>query len=173
MSQRIFWFLAAIAAVVLFGTVSPVSAAEEAVRRGAVTNLPLPRYVSLKVDEAFVRRGPSKTHRIDWVLTRRNMPLMITAEYENWRRVQDRDGVGGWVHYALLTGARTVLVEEDMLALHDRPQDNAPIAAQLQVGVIAKLGDCTVDWCHLEAGGYDGWAHKTALWGVDPDEIRE
>ena len=47
--------------------------------RGSVTNLPLPRYVSLKVDEAFVRRGPSKTHRIDWVLTRRNMPLMITA----------------------------------------------------------------------------------------------
>ena len=57
-----------------------------------VTNLPLPRYVSMKAAEGNVRRGPSLTHRIDWVFKRRGMPLQITAEYGNWRKVQDRDG---------------------------------------------------------------------------------
>ena len=38
--------------------------------RGAVTNLPLPRYVSLKTGEGNARRGPGSTHRIDWVFTR-------------------------------------------------------------------------------------------------------
>ena len=64
---------------------------------GCVTNLPLPRYVSLKGSEGNARRGPGLTHRIDWVFTRAGMPLKITAEYENWRRVEDNEGAGGWV----------------------------------------------------------------------------
>ncbi|CAN0582077.1 unnamed protein product, partial [Ectocarpus sp. 12 AP-2014] len=64
--------------------------------RGPVTNLPMPRYVSMKAAEGNVRRGPSRAHKIDWVFKRRGMPLMITAEHGHWRRVQDRDGAGGW-----------------------------------------------------------------------------
>lgn len=142
-------------------------------KRGPVTNLPLPRYVSLKANEGNVRRGPSLTHRIDWVFTRRDMPLEITAEHGHWRRVQDRDGAGGWVHYALLSGARTVLVEQDMAPLHDRPDAASPVDAALELGVVARLGECTLDWCKVSAGGYKGWIEKTAVWGVDKDEIRE
>ena len=53
---------------------------------------------------------PGLTHRVDWVFTRAGMPLKITAEYENWRRVEDFEGAGGWVHYSLLSGVRTVMV---------------------------------------------------------------
>lgn len=141
--------------------------------RGPVTNLPLPRYVSLKASEGNVRRGPSLSHRIDWVYKRRDMPLEVTAEHGHWRRVRDRDGAGGWVHYALLSGARTVIVEQDMLALHQRPDPATPVTARLEMGVIARLGDCGPDWCRLSAGGYRGWVPKTAVWGVRPDELRD
>ena len=147
-----------------------VAAAQD---KGPVTNLPLPRYVSLKTGEGNARRGPSLTHRIDWVYKRPDMPLQITAEHGHWRRVQDRDGAGGWVHYSLLSGVRTVLVEEDMLALRLRPDDQSPESARLGLGVIARLGECEVDWCRISAGGYRGWARKSALWGVDPGEVRE
>ncbi len=141
--------------------------------KGPVTNLPLPRFVSMKANEGNVRRGPSLTHRIDWVYKRRDMPLEITAEHGHWRRVRDRDGAGGWVHYSLLSGVRTVIVEKDFLQLHQRADPNTPVKAQLELGVIARLGECGATWCHLTAGGYNGWAPKTALWGVSPDEIRE
>lgn len=146
------------------------AAAEE---RGTVTNLPLPRYVSLKASEANVRRGPSLTHRIDWVFVRRSIPLRITAEHGHWRRVQDREGAGGWVHYSMLSGVRTVTVEEDRLALRARPDARAPVTAELEAGVIARLGDCRPDWCRLTAGGYRGWARKAGLWGVAPEELRD
>jgi SH3-like domain-containing protein len=146
-------------------------AAEE--KRGPVTNLPLPRFVSLKATEGNVRRGPSLTHRIDWVFKRRDMPLEITAEYGHWRRVQDRDGAGGWVHYALLSGVRTVLIEQDMTPVHLRPDPNAPVTAAFELGVVARLGECTIAWCRISAGGYRGWAEKRVLWGVAPDELRE
>lgn len=157
--------------VVLLGIVA--GAARAAEDRGPVTNLPLPRFVSLKASEGNVRRGPSLSHRIDWVFKRRDMPLEVTAEYGHWRRVRDREGAGGWVHYALLSGARTVIVEQPLLDLHVRPDERTPVAAKLERGVIARLGDCDVEWCRVSSGGYKGWAPKSALWGVMPDEIRE
>lgn len=138
---------------------------------GPETNLPLPRFVSLKGDDANVRRGPSLSHRIDWVFTRAGMPLMITAEYGNWRRVVDREGLGGWVHYALLSGARTVIVDQDMEPLYARADADAPVNAMLEAGVIARIDRCERDWCRISSGGYRGWAPKTALWGVGADEV--
>jgi SH3-like domain-containing protein len=141
--------------------------------RGKVTNLPIPRYVSIKASEANVRRGPGLTHRIDWIFKRRDMPVEITAEYEHWRRVRDRDGASGWVHYSLLSGMRTVIVDQDLLELRARPDAAAPIKARLEMGVIARLEDCGPDWCRLSTGGFRGWSPKGALWGVAPDEIRD
>ena len=166
--RSIFRTLAGVLAVLIAST-----AVAEGLSKGPVTNLPLPRYVSMKASEGNVRRGPSLSHRIDWVFTRRDMPLRITAEHGHWRRVQDRDGQGGWVHYALLSGVRTVLVERDMLQIHARPDENSPVVAAFETGVIARLGACSKTWCRLSAGGYRGWAPKDALWGVRADEIRD
>jgi SH3-like domain-containing protein len=149
------------------------SAAASQAERGPVTNLPLPRYVSLKASEGNVRRGPSLTHRIDWIYKRRGMPLEITAEHGHWRRVRDNEGAGGWVHYSLLSGVRTVVVQRDMMALHTRPDATSPTEARLGYGVIARLGECLPEWCRLSAGGYRGWAPKPDLWGVRADELRD
>jgi len=140
---------------------------------GPVTNLPIPRFVSLKVDEGNVRRGPSKTHRIDWVFQRRNMPLEITGEYGNWRRVRDRDGAGGWVHYSLLSGMRTVIVQKNMLPLLKTPDPDAPVNAQAEIGVVARLGECLRNWCRITAENQRGWVPKSTIWGVNPEEVRD
>ncbi|NDR59340.1 aspartyl-trna synthetase [Pseudoruegeria sp. M32A2M] len=151
----------------------PAQAADQPVTRGPVTNLPLPRFVSLKTSEGNARRGPSLSQRIDWVYTRRGLPLEVTAEFGHWRRVRDRDGAGGWVHYSLLSGVRTVLVEQDMVELHAQPSEDAETLAQAEIGVVARLGECTVTWCRITAGGERGWVQKSALWGVKADETRE
>lgn len=139
---------------------------------GPETNLPLPRYVSLKASESNVRRGPSLSHRIDWVFQRKSMPLRVTAEYGHWRRVMDRDGQGGWVHYTMLSGARTVIIEEEIV-IRRRPETTGVEIAQLEPGVVARLGECAPDWCRVNVAGYRGWAPKTALWGVAADELRD
>ena len=141
--------------------------------RGSVTNLPIPRFVSIKSDECNVRLGPSLSHKIDLVFTRKGMPVEITAEYGHWRRVRDRDGVGGLVHYSLLSGSRNVIIEEDMLSLHIRPNPDTQVAARLEMGVIARLNECSEGWCRLTAVGYKGWAPQKALWGIKENEIIE
>ena len=141
--------------------------------RGPVTNLPLPRFVSLKGSEGNARRGPSLSHRIDWVFRHAGMPLRITAEFGHWRRVEDRDGAGGWVHYSLLSGVRTVIVEDDMTEVHARSDTKSAVVALAEAGAIAKLEDCTADWCEIAAEDADGWVPKDKIWGVEADEIRD
>ena len=139
--------------------------------KGTVTNLPLPRFVSLKKGDVNVRRGPGLTHRIDWIFTRAGMPLKITAEYEHWRRVEDETGEGGWVQYAMLSGARSVLVETDMAEFHSTADLASDVAFQAERGVIGRLLECAVDWCRVAVDGNKGWVAKADLWGVTPDEV--
>lgn len=141
--------------------------------KGAVTNLPIPRYVSLKGNEGNARRGPSLTHRIDWVFTTSGMPLRITAEHENWRRVEDAEGMGGWVHYSLLSGVRSILVAAPMADFHDTPDLRAGVAFQAEAGVIGRLLECLPDWCRVKIEGEKGWVQKEALWGVEAGEVVE
>lgn len=155
---------------------APVAAPAEPARdpnRGAVTNLPLPRFVTLKTNEGNARRGPGLTHRIDWVFTRAGMPLRVTAEFENWRRVEDQEGVGGWVHYTLLSGARSAMVTADMADFRDDPDDAARAAFQAESGVVGRLLECSVDWCRMSVDGTRAWVRKSALWGVTASETVE
>ncbi|MCK0126379.1 SH3 domain-containing protein [Gelidibacter sp. F2691] len=138
--------------------------------RGAVTNLPIPRFVSLKGSEGNVRRGPSLRHRIDWVFKQRGMPLRVIGEFEHWRQVQDRDGVGGWVHYSLLSGVRTAIVDNDLMPLYSRADPESQINAYLEAGVVARIESCGPVWCRLKADGIRGWTLKDAIWGVGADE---
>ena len=139
--------------------------------RGAVTRLPLPRYVSMRAETANARRGPGLEHRVDWEYRMRGMPLRIVAEYGQWRQVQDPDGTGGWVHHSLLSGARTVLVRaEAPVVLHAGPGENTAVRAMAEPGVVARLDTCREDWCQVRASGFRGWVPRGALWGVDPGE---
>ncbi len=141
--------------------------------RGAVTNLPLPRYVTLKTGEGNARRGPGLTHRIDWVFTRAGMPLKITAEYENWRRVEDAEGAGGWVHYSLLSGVRSVMITVDSADLHDSPDATSGIVLRAERGVLGRIVECAPDWCRINIQGEKGWVPKSALWGVNAGEVMD
>jgi len=141
--------------------------------RGPVTNLPVPRFVSIKTGEANVRRGPGLDHRIDWVFKRRHLPVEVTAEHGHWRRIRDREGAGGWIHYSLLSGARYVVITAENAPLHRKPDPAEPLVARAEPGVVADLGACNPDWCEVTANRITGWVPKSLIWGVDGSETRD
>lgn len=138
--------------------------------RGPETGLPLPRYVSLKSSEGRARRGPARSHMVDWIFTRRDMPLRVTGEFEHWRRIEDSEGQGGWMHYTLLSGVRTALVTHDMAVMRSQPRSNASERAMLERGVVARILTCEAEWCRLGVDGQRGWVERRFLWGIDPHE---
>jgi SH3-like domain-containing protein len=138
------------------------------------SGLPVPRYVSLKSDRVNVRIGPTKDNDVAWIYTRSGLPVEITAEYENWRRVRDSEGAEGWVYHSLLSGRRTAVVtmkrKDDLATLYDSADPSSAIAARLQAGVLAQVKHCGSGWCHISGNGFDGWIEQQRLWGVYADE---
>jgi len=140
-------------------------------QKGPVSNLPIPRYVSLKSDRVNVREGPSKEHPTVWIYERAGLPVEITAEFETWRKIRDSEGSEGWVLHSLLSGRRTALVapwkKEPQLLL---ASDHATPLAKLGPGVIGNLRGCDGKWCHLASKEFDGYIQQENLWGVYPGE---
>jgi Uncharacterized protein conserved in bacteria len=141
----------------------------DAVMAQETGRLPLPRFASIKADEANVRAGPGLHYPIEWVFTRRNMPVMIVGDYEHWRRIRDFEGVEGWIHRALLSGERTVIVVDEAYALRREPSFDAPMVAKIKPTVTASLDRCDDVWCAIQVQGYEGWMYHSALWGLDRD----
>jgi SH3-like domain-containing protein len=141
---------------------------------GPSSGLPLPRFVSLKAHKVNVHVGPGKTYEVKWRYQRAGLPVEITGEYENWRRVRDSDGTEGWVYHSLLSGRRTAVLtlraKDDYFPLRSKPKEESAVTAQLQSGVQANVKRCTGGWCRLQGEGFDGWVPQERLWGVYPNE---
>ena len=143
---------------------------------GPSTSLPLPRFVTLKKDEVYMRRGPGPDHPIEWVYVRRHLPLEVINEYDLWREVRDADGTVGWISANMLSGERFVMVrarqgeKDNRWPLFRRPDAKSEVVALAEPGVIAELKHCPDAWCEVAAGAHTGWVQRAALWGVLADE---
>ena len=135
------------------------------------TTLPVPRFVTLRSDKVNVRTGPGEQYPIDWVFTRKDMPVEIVAEFNHWHRIRDVEGTEGWVQERMVTGKRAVIVRGQQRLLRARPSGEAEIVARAEPGVIAKLIECQPAWCRVEAGGVGGWLKRDEIWGVYPGEV--
>ena len=158
----------------LLATLLPTPALSAGETAGPVTGLPVPRFVSLKSDRVNVRGGPQKEQDVRWVYTRASMPVEITAEFENWRRIRDWEGAEGWVYHSLLSGKRTAVVvpksKDELVPLFENPDGESDITAKLQSGVLASLKSCTGTWCRITGKGFEGWIRQERLWGAYPNE---
>jgi SH3-like domain-containing protein len=169
----------------LLAAMSPPAAAAGDQSDGS--GLPLPRFASLKSDHVNVRGGPNKDHDVAWIYTRPSLPVEITAEFENWRKIRDRDGSE---YHTLLSGKRTAYVaqpkpppaksllpatrpvksEPDLVPLHASADGTSPLRAMLEPGVLGAVKRCNGQWCRLTGAGFDGWIEQSRLWGVYPNE---
>ena len=150
-------------------------AAQAAGDATAGSGLRLPRFVSLKSDKVNVRGGPNKDQNVTWVYTRTGLPVEITAEFENWRRIRDWEGSEGWVYHSLLSGKRTGLISakpksEEPIPIHSSADVTSAVTARLEPGVLGAVKRCDGQWCRVTGNGFDGWVQQDRLWGVYPNE---
>jgi SH3-like domain-containing protein len=145
-----------------------------AIATGTVSGLPVPRFVSLKADRVNVRSGPNRDQEVRWVYTRAGMPVEVTAEFENWRRIRDWEGAEGWVYHSLLSGKRTAVVvpnlKDELVPLYESAGVESAVVAKLQGGVLGSLKSCSGTWCEFRGKGFSGWIRQDRLWGAYPNE---
>jgi SH3-like domain-containing protein len=141
-----------------------------AVSADSEASLPVPRFVTLHADKVNLRTGPGDRYPIEWVLTRKEMPVEITGQLEHWRRIRDWEGAIGWVHERMLSGKRAVVVKGGVRPLFRQPEPDAAVIARAEPGVIGRLVECRSAWCKIETGDVTGWMRRGDVWGVYPEE---
>src|SRR3546814_13557149 len=83
------------AAALLIATVGPAAAQSSEVE--------VPYWASISVDQARMRKGPSPHVPVMWEYRRKDLPVKFIARHENWRKVEDPDGPQGWMASRLLS----------------------------------------------------------------------
>lgn len=161
--------LAAVLAALILLISTPLAFSAES------SGLPLPRFVSLRSDEVNLRTGPGVRYPVDWIYTRRDLPVEVIAEFETWRKIRDWQGTEGWVHQSMLSARRMVVVIGQERRLRAEPDEKSPSIALVDPNVVGRLISCPRDrtYCKLAFDNFQGWLKRGEFWGVYPGEYSE
>jgi SH3-like domain-containing protein len=135
---------------------------------GQVTQLPVPRFVSLRSDQVNFRAGPGFQYPVVWVYLRAGLPVEIIGEFDVWRHVVAPDGGSGWVHEATISPRRGFTVTAARATLLAAPDPAAGTVAYLLNGVSGRLLACApgAAYCRVDAGHVTGYLARTDFWGA-------
>jgi SH3-like domain-containing protein len=159
---RVIIAVAALAMVLIAGVLATLAIAPAA---HAADQRP-PYWASINRPRAIMRAGPASEMRALWEYRRMGLPVRVLAVRDDWRRVEDPDGVVGWMHKRLLTGRRTAIVTGTAAqAMRSSPAVDAPVAWRAEPGVVGRLSDCANGWCRLDVDGQRGWVSVDSIWG--------
>ena len=151
--------------IIIFSQVSNANTGKE-------TGLEIPRYVSLKSDDANIRVGPSKNYPIKIKYIKKNYPLKVLEEYEEWRKVEDFNKNIGWFHKSLISGIRTgIVLSNDNKKIKLLNTLDGNVIGEIGNGNIIFLEKCKINWCLVSLGDFKGWMDKKYIWGVKEKEI--
>jgi SH3-like domain-containing protein len=126
----------------------------------------VPYWASLSRGVAIMRPGPSKTYPGNWVYLRKDLPLRVIQTYPDWRKVEDPDGVKGWLHVRLLKDDPTAIVKEEVAEMHDKPTASSRLLYRLAPGVVGRISGCASGWCAFNVEGKSGYVLADNLWGA-------
>nr|WP_310524255.1 SH3 domain-containing protein [Polymorphobacter sp.] len=161
--------LPALATMLLLLAAPSAAAVEE--RADGTTNLPVPRFVSLKSNSAMMRTGPDdRRFPIQLEYKRRGLPLEIIREYGIWRQVRDPEGTIGWMNKSLLSGDRSGFVTGNIRTLYTSPDLQSRVAWRVEPGTVMTITLCENVWCRVSNGGRSGYILRNQMWGTYPNE---
>jgi SH3-like domain-containing protein len=138
-----------------------------AARASTISGFCVPRWVSLKRDTVFARKGPGVDYPTLWVYRARGLPVQVVGETLDWRRICDPDGGAVWVHRSMIDGRRMVRVLGPApTPLLGKPLAGAKVEGLVKPRSLAALDKCHGDWCRLSIDGVGGWMTAGQVWGV-------
>ena len=145
-----------LAAAALLAVVGPAA---------AQSDVELPYWASISVDEARMRKGPSPDVPVLWEYRRKDLPVRVIARFETWRKIEDPDGTQGWMAARLLSRTRTAIVTGGIRPMREKPDAAAAIVFRAEAGVVGRITDCKDGWCLFNVKGRKGWIETDHIWG--------
>ena len=124
------------------------------------------KYMSLKNKKVNVRYGPGLDYPIKFVFNKKNYPVEIIDQKENFRKILDFKKNSGWIHRSQLKKSSSFITLDTVILFSDSTKFSRPIA-KIESGRLLNKKKCNLNWCRVETGEYKGWVLKENLWGLN------
>ncbi len=134
------------------------------------SNLPIPRFGSLRAGDSNMRSGPGEQYPAIFHYARKGLPVEVIREWGPWRLVKDPDGDSGWMDQAMVATERTAYVTRATRTLFAQPDVAAKPLWHVEPGVVGKIIFCAGAWCRISVDGQSGYIPRDQLWGTYPAE---
>ena len=115
-----------------------------------------------------MRVGPGKEYPIAWVFMRANLPMILMAEFDQWRKVKFIDGTVGWVHKNITSRKSSAIVTANYAIMYKHASKKHPIA-KIEKGVVVRILKRDGDFVKADINNQKGWIEKKFLWGINED----
>ena len=127
-----------------------------------------PKYASIKKEKAYSRHNASFDAPLEWIYQKKNLPILIIRERDNWREIRDMDGAQTWMHVSMISSKKTFINEKDQNLFKYKNNSNV-VNAIVKRGVVGKIISCENILCKVKIKPYKGWVEKKYLWGMKKD----
>ena len=124
-----------------------------------------PKYASIKKEKAYSRHNASFDAPLEWIYKKKNLPILIIRERDNWREIRDIDGAQTWMHVSMISNKKTFINNKEQSLLKYKDNDKI-INAIVKKGVVGKIIKCDGKFCKVKIKPYKGWVEKKYLWGI-------
>ena len=123
-------------------------------------------FLMLKNSKVNVRYGPGLDYPIKFVFNKKNYPVEIIDQKENFRKILDFKKNSGWIHRSQLKKSSSFITLDTVILFSDSTKFSRPIA-KIESGRLLNKKKCNLNWCRVETGEYKGWVLKENLWGLN------
>jgi SH3-like domain-containing protein len=124
-----------------------------------------PKYASIKKERAYSRHNASFDAPLEWIYQKKNLPILIINEHDNWREIIDIDGSDTWMHISNISKKKTFINKKNQNLLKYKDNSNI-VNAIVKKGVVGKILNCDEIFCKVKIKSYTGWIEKKYLWGI-------
>jgi SH3 domain protein len=123
-------------------------------------------YMSVADGSAVMYDAPSLKAKKLFVVSRYT-PLEQVVSLQDWVKVRDSSGSLAWMEKRALSGRRFVTVAVALAAVHQAPDENAAVVAQVKQRVALEWLDSTgAGWVKVRhPDGVTGYVKTTEVWG--------
>ena len=121
-------------------------------------------FLSLKYKKVNVRYGPGLDYPIKFVYLKKNFPVEVIDEKENFKKIIDYKNNGGWVHRSQLKKNGSLIALEEKILFNSSTKYSSPLAV-IKRGRLLIIKKRKKNWLKVATGDYTGWVINAKLWG--------
>lgn len=124
-------------------------------------------WVSVSVDTAYLKSGPSRSNYMSTLEVPRNYPLEVLRVEAEFYQVQDYKQRKGWIETEAVGHDPGVVVTEGTINIRKGPGTGHEVVYKAKAGAAFRVVSTKEGWVEVEhESGKKGWIHRNLLWGI-------